>query len=107
MPSDRRLNLRTYAPLVAAAVLSACSGRKPPTGSAAPEPQAYLFSYFTRNGEDGVHLAYSRDGISWAALNGGKFTAPSCIRTDCRIGGLAWVAIVASTVHRRPGFEGA
>ena len=38
----------------------------------APESPAYLFSYFTRNGEDGVHLAYSHDGISWTALNGGK-----------------------------------
>jgi beta-galactosidase len=33
---------------------------------------AFLFSYFTRNGEDGVHLAYSRDGINWTALNGGR-----------------------------------
>src|SRR5438876_12388028 len=38
----------------------------------ATEPQAFLFSYFTRNGEDGVHLAYSRDGISWLALLGGR-----------------------------------
>jgi hypothetical protein len=38
-------------------------------GSDAP---AYLFSYFTRNGEDGVHLAWSRDGISWSPINGGK-----------------------------------
>jgi hypothetical protein len=30
-----------------------------------PAPTAYLFSYFTRNGEDGVHLAYSRDGVHW------------------------------------------
>src|SRR5665213_77976 len=34
--------------------------------------EAYLFSYFTRNGEDGVHLAYSRDGIHWLPLNDGK-----------------------------------
>lgn len=33
---------------------------------------AYLFSYFTNNGEDGLHLAWSRDGYKWAALNGGK-----------------------------------
>src|SRR4051812_15392846 len=42
----------------------------------APEPAsestAYLFSYFTRNGEDGVHLAYSHDGINWSPLNGGR-----------------------------------
>lgn len=36
------------------------------------EPNAYLFSYFTRNGEDGVHLAYSRDGVHWKPLNGGR-----------------------------------
>lgn len=29
----------------------------------------YLFSYFKGNGEDGLHLAYSRDGLQWTALN--------------------------------------
>ncbi|HUM64933.1 MAG TPA: glycoside hydrolase family 43 protein [Chitinophagaceae bacterium] len=28
----------------------------------------YLFSYFKRNGEDGLHLAYSEDGYRWTAL---------------------------------------
>jgi hypothetical protein len=38
---------------------------------------AYLFSYFTKNGEDGLHLAASRDGFTWEALNGGKsYLAP-------------------------------
>ncbi|MBN1361977.1 MAG: hypothetical protein JW993_15385 [Sedimentisphaerales bacterium] len=38
----------------------------------------YLFSYFTGNGEDGLHLAHSADGLAWTALNGGKsFLAPS------------------------------
>jgi sucrose-6-phosphate hydrolase SacC (GH32 family) len=32
----------------------------------------YLFSYFTGNGEDGLHLAHSADGYRWTALNGGK-----------------------------------
>jgi hypothetical protein len=36
------------------------------------EPSAYLFSYFTRNGEDGVHLAWSRDGITWLPVNEGR-----------------------------------
>ncbi|MEP6729144.1 MAG: glycoside hydrolase family 43 protein [bacterium] len=36
------------------------------------EPNAYLFSYFTRNGEDGVHLAWSHDGIRWLPINGGR-----------------------------------
>jgi alpha-galactosidase len=34
--------------------------------------RAYLFSYFINNGEDGLHLASSRDGYKWEALNGGK-----------------------------------
>jgi len=29
----------------------------------------YLFSYFISNGEDGLHLAWSEDGLKWEALN--------------------------------------
>jgi hypothetical protein len=32
---------------------------------------ACLFTYFTRNGQDGLHLAWSRDGYTWESLNGG------------------------------------
>jgi hypothetical protein len=32
---------------------------------------AYIFSYFKGNGEDGLHLAYSEDGFIWHELNGG------------------------------------
>lgn len=32
----------------------------------------YMFSYFINNGEDGLHLAYSRDGLHYKALNEGK-----------------------------------
>ena len=28
-----------------------------------------MFSYFKNNGEDGLHLAYSMDGLKWKALN--------------------------------------
>lgn len=28
----------------------------------------YLFSYFMHNGEDGLHVAWSEDGLSWKAL---------------------------------------
>lgn len=31
-----------------------------------------IFSYFTGNGEDGLHLAFSRDGYQFQALNQGK-----------------------------------
>ncbi len=29
----------------------------------------YMFSYFIGNGEDGLHLAFSYDGLKWEALN--------------------------------------
>jgi hypothetical protein len=29
----------------------------------------FMFSYFKKNGEDGLHLAYSMDGLKWKALN--------------------------------------
>jgi hypothetical protein len=32
----------------------------------------YVFSYFKGNGEDGLHLAYSEDGLKWRALNGDR-----------------------------------
>jgi beta-xylosidase len=56
-----------------AASLIACTHAPASHGATtAAEPDAFLFSYFTRNGEDGVHLAYSRDGIAWRPLNGGR-----------------------------------
>ncbi len=37
----------------------------------------YLFTYFTKNGEDGLHLAASVDGYNWEKLNGGaSYLAP-------------------------------
>jgi hypothetical protein len=32
----------------------------------------YIFTSFRNNGQDGLHLAYSRDGLKWSALNGDK-----------------------------------
>lgn len=38
----------------------------------------YLFTYFTKNGEDGLHLAWSADGYTWHKLNDGKsYLAPT------------------------------
>jgi hypothetical protein len=33
--------------------------------------EVLLFSYFMGNGEDGLHLATSEDGLKWTALRGG------------------------------------
>ena len=51
-------------------ILAACA--RGTSTRVAAEPTTFLFSYFTRNGEDGVHLAYSGDGITWLPLNGGR-----------------------------------
>lgn len=55
---------------------------------------AHLFSYFTGNGETGLHLAWSDDGLEWHALNGGEAVlAPSVgereqlIRDPCIVQG--------------------
>lgn len=39
---------------------------------------AYLFSYFINDSKDGLHLAYSYDGLNWTPLNGGRsFLTPT------------------------------
>lgn len=40
--------------------------------SFAQSDEVYLFSYFMGNGEDGLHLAYSEDGLQWKPLNDNK-----------------------------------
>ena len=40
--------------------------------SAALAADPLLFSYFRNNGEDGLHLATSGDGLRWRVLQGGK-----------------------------------
>ncbi|MES1198661.1 MAG: glycoside hydrolase family 43 protein [Pseudomonadota bacterium] len=53
---------------------------------------AYLFSSFRDNGQDGLHLAYSADGLNWMALNNDKsYLAPQVgghlMRDPCIIEG--------------------
>jgi len=64
MPRSLTLTLTLTLTLLLAAATSA---QDPP----APEPR-YLFSYFTGNGEDGLHFAASADGLTWTALNAGR-----------------------------------
>ncbi len=42
------------------------------TLSAMAGEKVYLFSYFVNNSRDGLHLAYSLDGLKWTALNDGR-----------------------------------
>ncbi len=46
------------------------------------QKSVFLFSYFVDNGQDGLHLAYSQDGLKWQTLKDGKsFVAPT-VGTD-------------------------
>lgn len=55
-------------PLLAAlCLLAGCAHRPPPAA-----PDAYIFTYFTKNGEDGLHLAASKDGYRWEKVGGGR-----------------------------------
>lgn len=55
--------------------------------------EVYLFSFFQGNGEDGLHLAYSYDGMKWKALrNNQSFLTPTAgkdklMRDPCVIQG--------------------
>jgi len=59
------MKLRLFAALMPL-LLAACATRAP-----MPPAEAYVFAYFTKNGEDGLHLAASTDGYHWDKLNGG------------------------------------
>ena len=60
-----KITLRSLVLGLSAVFYSAASATEVPDN-------AYLFSYFINNGEDGLHLAWSADGLKWEALNEGK-----------------------------------
>jgi len=72
--------------------------------SGAEKDKIYLFSYFKGNGEDGLHLAYSRDGLNFIALNNDKsfltpevgesklMRDPCIIQTEDGIFHMVWTA---------------
>ena len=50
----------------------------PPADRHPRADDVYLFSYFTGNGEDGLHFARSEDGVRWRPVRGGRsFLAPT------------------------------
>jgi hypothetical protein len=53
--------------LVAVALLALAAAKATPGGGG-----PWVFSYFFENGQDGMHLAYSRDGLKWTPLAGGR-----------------------------------
>ncbi len=79
MPSATRhlsppLSRRTFL-AAAASAITALAMQPAPTTSPSTSPAdstVYLFTYFLGNGEDGLHLAFSRDGLNFQVLGGGK-----------------------------------
>ena len=76
---------RYYMLALSVLILSACGIVK----KSLPPDDVYVFSSFRANGQDGLHLAISRDGLNWQALNqdqsllapniGGKLMRDPCI----------------------------
>jgi hypothetical protein len=65
--------MRRLAWTLAFAAAAFVGGAAPADLTPAGEPVAgYAFTYFTGNGEDGLHLATSADGLAWEVANGGK-----------------------------------
>jgi len=53
--------------LAGAALVALVAAQAAPRGAG-----PWIFSYFLDNGQDGMHLAYSRDGLKWTPLGGGR-----------------------------------
>ncbi|NCI46852.1 glycoside hydrolase family 43 protein [Sediminibacterium soli] len=51
------------------------------TSAKQPGDSVYLFAYFVNNGADGLHYAWSRDGLHWKAVSDSSFLRP-VISTD-------------------------
>ncbi|WP_367389875.1 glycoside hydrolase family 43 protein [Lewinella sp. LCG006] len=88
--------MKTTLPITLLVLLSLACQRQADT--------VYLFSFFKNNGQDGLHLAYSSDGLNWTALNNNQsYLAPTVgeaklMRDPCIIRGgdgrfhLVWTA---------------
>lgn len=70
-----------YSRLLAAGALLcaalACQAQKP-----LKKKEVLLFAYFKGNGEDGLHLASSPDGLHWTALHGGQSVLAPAVSKD-------------------------
>src|SRR5688572_15952535 len=75
-PIQRAVMRTSTLRLILAALLLALTSIALPR-AAQPQPgKVYLFTSFRGNGEDGLHLAYSHDGLRWTDL-GRSFLKPA------------------------------
>ncbi|MDX2032434.1 MAG: pectate lyase [Blastocatellia bacterium] len=68
---ERRVGYSWYTTAPAALLDKELPAWRARVGAAAPQTN-YLFAYFRNNGEDGLHLAHSVDGLTWTPLNGDR-----------------------------------
>ncbi len=81
--------------LVSSFLLSIFAATAPLVAAGKPvaSDEAFLFTYFIGNGEDGLHLAWSEDGFRWESLGGGgSFLRPGIgkaklMRDPCAVRG--------------------
>jgi beta-xylosidase len=83
------MKCRSWQALVSIAAVMAAGSVGCAAEAPAEKSPVYLFSSFRGNGEDGLHLAHSRDGLKWTALKndtsflkpqvGGKLMRDPCI----------------------------
>ncbi len=79
--------LKQVVAAIAALMLGSCATPAPNVAES-----VYLFSSFRENGQDGLHLAYSTDGLRWTALNNdASYLAPrvggNLMRDPCIVQG--------------------
>lgn len=69
-----------FLPFFLSVLLGTAFGITPPVlaeqAQNAADENFFAFSYFTGNGEDGLHLLISRDALNWQETNGGKSYLP-------------------------------
>jgi sucrose-6-phosphate hydrolase SacC (GH32 family) len=72
-PKSRENPMRRLLPIVSLGVLylvgASCLADE---STAKDTPSPLVFTSFRRNGQDGLHLAWSNDGYAWASLNSDK-----------------------------------
>ena len=66
------MKISTLVAIVFAGAWSFLSAHGEPAEPAAIDSSAYVFTYFVGNGEDGLHLLLSRDGLTWHPVNEGR-----------------------------------
>jgi len=64
--------MKTWWTVALAVIVLGCLAAGMDASKESKADKVYIFTSFRGNGEDGLHLAFSRDGLQWTALKGDK-----------------------------------